>query len=487
MTDKIPTLADLQAEHPNDPEALYRAAGAALDQHVEAAARVATGAKDGILSASEQRQFDAHEGHATELQRFWKGHRAEKVRRNTAQWGGQEVGGYNPAPAPSRNPTRDDAKRTLDALHRSGQLPDHAAEKATGLVTTQGTVRDQGIAARWVVAAGSETYRSAFAKLMSDPQKGHLLWNAQEQEAYRQVAEVQAEMRAMGETTGSAGGHMVPIQLDPAIMLSSGGSTNPLRRISRVVQTTGSQWSGITSAGVTAEWLPNDGTAGRAMADASPTLANPNIPVHLGDAWVPYSYEIGMDAIDFTNQLQTLMLDAADQLQATAYTTGTGTGQPKGLITALVAAGGSTVVASAVADTFGKGDPYALQNALPPRFSGRAQWVAALPIINAMAQMETTAGARLFPSVDTGRLLNRPIHELSNMDSVIDASQTNYILAYGDFNNFVIVDRIGTTLEFVPNLMDPTTGRPSGRRGYILYFRTGSDVVVPNAFRLLNA
>jgi predicted phage gp36 major capsid-like protein len=32
-----------------------------------------------------------------------------------------------------------------------------------------------------------------------------------------------------------------------------------------------------------------------------------------------------------------------------------------------------------------------------------------------------------------------------------------------------------------------TSRRPTGQRGALLWFRTGSDVVVTNAFRLLNA
>ena len=63
-----------------------------------------------------------------------------------------------------------------------------------------------------------------------------------------------------------------------------------------------------------------------------------------------------------------------------------------------------------------------VQNALPPRFSDRAQWCANLAVINLMSQMETTAGARLFPELSEGRLLNKPINELSNMDGVINAA-----------------------------------------------------------------
>ena len=72
------------------------------------------------------------------------------------------------------------------------------------------------------------------------------------------------------------------------------------------------------------------------------------------------------------------------------------------------------------------------------------------------------------------------------MDGVIDAGQENYILMHGDFTEFVIVDRIDTTLELIPNLVGANR-RPTGQRGALLWFRTGSDSVVDNAFRLLNA
>ena len=68
-------------------------------------------------------------------------------------------------------------------------------------------------------------------------------------------------------------------------MLTSSGSVNPLRQISRNVTIAGESWNGVTSAGVTAEWTAEAAE----VADASPTLASPNIPVYKGDAFVPFS------------------------------------------------------------------------------------------------------------------------------------------------------------------------------------------------------
>jgi HK97 family phage major capsid protein len=202
---------------------------------------------------------------------------------------------------------------------------------------------------------------------------------------------------------------------------------------------------------------------------------------------VPYSFEIGMDAVNFATELQRVLMDAADQLMATAYTTGTGSGQPRGVITALD--GTTSELSPGVAETFAAADVFKVQNALPPRFQARARWCANLSTINTMAQFETTNGSKMFPELGSNppALLRKPMDELSNMDGSINtaASADNFTLLYGDFSQFVIVDRIGTHLELIQNLVG-TNRRPTGQRGALLWFRTGSDVVVSNAFRVLN-
>lgn len=372
----------------------------------------------------------------------------------------------------------DAAKRTLEAAFKSAGLTADAATKAEALLS-QGSVAERSLSAAWVAATGDEHYASAFAKLAKDPSRGHMLWTERERTAYQAAKSVQDRLKA-GSLTGNS--ELLPLYLDPTINLTSAGSINPLRRIARVVQTTSNTWQGVTSAGVTAEWK----TEGAQMSDATPGTDPAPIPVHFGDAWVPYSFELDQDAgPTWLRDLGRLLADSADQLQNTAYTTGSGTGQPTGIITALT--GTASEVNAAADDTFAKGDVYNLQNVLPARFQPNAQWCANLSIINTMSQMETTAGARLFPELSDGRLLNRPINELSNMDGVLTTTGavSNFVLLYGDFQNFVIADRIGSSVEFVQNVVG-ADGRPTGQRGMMLWFRTGSDVVVDNAFRMLD-
>lgn len=375
---------------------------------------------------------------------------------------------------------RDGALRMLDDLVSQNRLPARSAQTVEQLTRT-GSGQEQGWTQRVVEATGDDAYLRAFSKLVADPARGHLLWDKQEHAAFQRVEQLRSETRAMS-TTDNQGGYMSPLVIDPSILISSAGSINPLRQISRVVQTVSDTWNGITSAGVTFEWLAEAAQA----ADASPTLASPSIPVYKAGGFVPWSYEIGMDAINFTQELGRLLSDGYDQHTAVAFTTGTGTGQPTGIITTLVGTG--SVVPTVGSEVIASGDVYAVQNALPPRFQANAQWCANLSILNTLRQFETAAGALKFPGLQNVPpvLLGRNANELSNMDGVINAGQENYTLLYGDFSNFVIVDRFPTQLELIPNLMG-ANGRPTGQRGAWLWARVGSDSVIDGAFRLLNA
>ncbi|MCB1041140.1 MAG: phage major capsid protein, partial [Acidimicrobiales bacterium] len=212
---------------------------------------------------------------------------------------------------------RELALRAIDAT----SAPDHAKATASALARTE------GLAARWARATSNPHYLTAFHKLWNDPARGHLEWSTAERGAHVAVAELQRSM----SLTGTAGGYLVPFTLDPSILLTGDGSTNPMRQIARVVQTATNQWSGVSSAGVTASW----DAEGAQVSDDTPTLAQPAIDTHKGAAFIPFSIEVGMDAPGFATECAKLLVDAKDQLEATTFVTGNGTTAPKGLVTAL--------------------------------------------------------------------------------------------------------------------------------------------------------
>lgn len=462
-------------------------------EQTRAAASELLDSVDGDLTGSDAQRFDALTKRAEQL-RARERERETQLRdlndgiragRFMMEGEGHSPPGYGRGDPyaedrPPQTQHRDPAMRTLEARIKSGALSERGAELVENLIRT-GPGQAQTWTQRWAVATGSEVYERAFAKKLADPDNGHLTWTPQEADAWRAVAAVQAE-RAMS-LTDNAGGFLVPLTVDPAVLLSSNGSTNPLREISRVVQIATDTWNGVSSAGVSAEWIAE----ATEVADASPTLAQPSVPVYKADAFVPFSFEIQGDAPTFMAELATLLQDGADQLTATAYTAGDGSGKPTGVISAL--AGGSSVVTGDGSEALAASDVFKVQNALPPRFQPRAQWNANLAIINTLRQFETTNGSLKFPELASNppMLLGRTVRENSNMDGTLNAAATesNHVLLYGDFQQFLIVDRVGSTLELVPHLFG-SNRRPTGQRGALLWFRTGSDVLVDNAFRVLN-
>jgi HK97 family phage major capsid protein len=71
------------------------------------------------------------------------------------------------------------------------------------------------------------------------------------------------------------------------------------------------------------------------------------------------------------------------------------------------------------------------------------------------------------------------------MDGMLTGSAADYLVVSGDFQQFAIVDRVGTSIEVVPQLVG-ANHRPTGQRGFLMHYRSGSDVLIQDAFRLSN-
>lgn len=437
----------------------------------------------GDLTGRDAETFTALQARAAELRRLDADHERQlaEVRSAVGGSGGAVVvDSVRTTTAPdtgSRDTQRSTALRTIERSVQAGQITAAAAETTEQLVTT-GPAPARSWAQQWVTESGSDAYRAAFAKHISDPERGHLQWTPDEAAAWRRVGELASEQRAMGISATSIGGALVPFQLDPTVLLTSDGSTHPLLEISRVIPTVSDVWHGVSSAGVTAEWLAE----GIQAADASPTLDDPQIKAWKAAVFVPFSVELAGDAPNLLTELGGLMRDGADQLLAQAYTNGDGDGKPFGVITALTAAP-DVVVESHTPATLAAEDVYKLQNELPARFQPNSRFMGSLSVINALRQLTNEVGAYIFPELrnTTPTLLGRPVHENSLMDGV----DGDYPLLVGDFSQFAITQRAPSAVELIPHLFGPNA-RPTGQRGLWLWLRTGSDVLVSNAFRVLS-
>lgn len=392
-------------------------------------------------------------------------------------WDMSEVRVYGRSQSEVRTELR---ARALSCIEKMPSANDKIREAGTNILEEFEDAKST--IARLVIGTSSPAYIRAFSKMSNGRNNSFL--DEDEQRALEAVE----ELRAMS-LTPSAGGYLVPFQLDPTVIVTASGSRNDIRKVAQQVVATGNVWNGVSAGAVSWSW---DAEASQ-VSDDAPTFAQPTIPIYMARGFVPVSIEALEDMANGAQAIAKLLAFGRDVLEAAAFATGTGTGQPTGVVTALVAAG-TPIVNSATTDVLAVADLYNLQGALPARYRAGAAWLATNAFYNRARQFDTAGGSSLWAQLSDDRpanLLGKPIYEAEDMDGIINATVENYMAVFGDFDNYIIADRLGMTVEFVPHLFQQTTagsgfGRPTGQRGWFAYYRTGATVVNPGAFKILD-
>jgi len=361
--------------------------------------------------------------------------------------------------------------RALKAIESARYAEDGHAESAASLVE-RGDHR--GERARYIVEHDGPEYVEGFRRYMTNPAAGIA-------HAVRGLSE-----RAAMSLTAANGGVAVPQFLDPTVILTNNGSENEIRGIARVETITVDQWDGVSSAGVTAEWIAEN----TQVADASPTFSAPTITVHKADAYVEGSIEVISDSA-LSGELAGLLADAKANLEATAHAVGSGSGQPFGIVTALGLTTASRVAGSsgaAGAADLVAADIYALDNDLGARYRQNAKFLGNKAVWNRVRQLGTSNTYHAFWTDFGGglpsQLIGYDVHKNSAMDSTIVSGSNDDVIILGDFRNYVVVDRMGMELVYNP-LVVGANQRPTGTVGWVAFWRNGADSVNDAAFRML--
>ncbi len=291
------------------------------------------------------------------------------------------------------------------------------------------------------------------------------------------------ENRAMS-LTDTAGGYLVPFQLDPTVIITANGSTNQIRQVARQVIATGDVWNGVSSGAVAWSY---DAEAAEVSDDAT-TWAQPTVPIYKAQGFVPISMELFEDAPNTTQAVAEALAFGKDALEANAFTVGTGIGMPTGIVTALT--GTPSVMPAATAGAVTAADVYTASDSLPSRYGSASTtaWLANRTIYSGIRQSDSEVWAGPPSTGQPPLLLDRPALTADEMVGTLDTTAGNDpVLILGDFNHFVIADRVAsTTIDFIPRLFGPT-GRPTNQRGWLAHIRHGANIVNTTAFRMLSA
>ena len=328
-------------------------------------------------------------------------------------------------------------------------------------------------AARHALIHGTPAYRSGFEEYIRSQGK-NMLYSAEEVDAIRASL-------ALG---GATGGYTLPTLLDPTLIHTGAATRNPIRRLARVVTGTQNVWHGV-SVGNVAVYRKAEAAA---FTEGSPAFSNPSVTASNLTAYVTGSYEIFEDS-NLQSQLPGLIAEAFDYKEGTEFITGSGSDAPLGIVTALSGTAASTVTATTrgAFTTASAVDVFAMVNALPSRYEDSSTWVANKQTFNTIKQMSTASNGSYFwsdfNSAIGSPLLGSPIAQSSDM-ATAQTSGTKLIVL-GDFSQYVIYDRIGTSVEFIQNVVDGS-GLPTGQRGLVAHKRNGAGVTDLNAFRIFN-
>jgi len=371
--------------------------------------------------------------------------------------------------------------RAVDALEGIG-ASDEAIERALGAMYDQADApAENNELARRIAVCSSPDYARAFAKLARDPISGHNTWTGAERAAWDAALEARA---SMASGAGATGLFAVPTHLDPTVIITNDGSSNVIRSISREVSlSVGNTWNGISSDGVSASY----DTEASEVSDDSPTLAQPAIDAHMARAMVVGSMEVFDDIPNLQSEVLRLFHDAKDRLEETKFTVGSGSGEPTGVFTTIAATTASRVV-STTAATIGVVDLKAVYRAVPARHRRVARWLSNPLYTLAVKDLGTAVNASFSGDLRdpaASRWYDLPVVESDDAPETQTTTALDSEILLGDFSQFVIVDRIGASAEFIPHMFSTANNLPSGQRGVFFRFRSGSGVVNTGAFRLL--
>lgn len=378
-----------------------------------------------------------------------------------------------------RNKLRDNAQRAIEAT----RAPQDADLSSLSDFVDFKDSEDKEVAQR-ILLTGAPAYRSWFNKYLRGEKD---LASPEEARA--------AALAVTGTTT--TGGYAVPYIFDPTMIhIGAHTSINPYRAACRVETISGgNNWRAVTATAITAKW---DAEAA-ASVEGGPTIGQPTFTVQRADAFATISIETLQDRPDITGELASLFAEAKDTLEENSFTLGAGTTvYPQGMFLS----GAFTVVSTATDDTTVIADVQKLEAALPLRHRMNAAWFMARSTQRQLEALDTTGYYFKRPGQNfamgspqpanssignTGTtLLGYPIWEVPSAPSTLTTDGA-VIAVLCDPRNYVIVDRLGLSVEVVQTMLNGATPSfPTGQRGVYCYWRSTARVLNADGGRQLD-
>lgn len=297
------------------------------------------------------------------------------------------------------------------------------------------------------------------------------------------------EFRAQNEAVGSAGGYLVPTEFLNRIterMKAFGGFAEAAETIT-------------TSHGRPLEWTAVDDTAnsGEIVPEGAQAAGGADIvfsqktlgaykyeSVGTGGEPLKVSWELAQDsAVSISDLVARFLGRRIARKQAVDFISGTGVGQPQGILTPKTAY--DEITSNANGPTYA--ELVATVHAVDPEYRDGAKWLMNDTTLGVLRTMTDANDRPIWLPADTGNLstglpggtlLGYPVVIDQAMPSIGD--QTKF-LAFGNFNEAYIIRRVKDVTLVVLNELFARTGQI----GYIAWARADGTVNDANAYVVL--
>ncbi len=374
---------------------------------------------------------------------------------------------------------RDSALRMIDDKEATANLAPNQLDALDKIVRAENRTE----MTRRIIVTENPAYKSAFHKLTTDP-NGVARLDAAEQEALRAYNQYEQNIARTQDEATTHGGFALPVFIDPSVILTDQELENPFLQISSVVDVNTNTWKGVSAAGVA--WSFDAEYA--EVSDDSITLAQPSVSVNMARGFIPFSIEVGQDWPGFQAEMAGLLANGYDDLLLSAFSTGSGTNQPTGILTTLVLQT-TTETTVGTDGAFSDPDLYKVHKALGQKYRRRGSWMMSVGVMNKIRQFGAAnvyhATTVTLPAGAIDMLFDRPVYENAYFPDFTGTTGAANILVWGDFSNYKIARRQGMQVELIPQMFHTSNNLPSGSRGWFAYARIGGKIVNNSAFQVL--
>ena len=278
----------------------------------------------------------------------------------------------------------------------------------------------------------------------------------------------------MQESIDADGGFLVPEEFENQIVMAL-EENNVIRSIAKTITTAAERKIPIAATHSVAQWTPENG----AYTESNPTFGQKTIDAFKLTDLVKVSTELLQDSMfNLESYISSEFARAFGVAEEQAFCTGTGTGQPTGIFTEN---GGEVGLTLTSTTNITCDNIIELVHSLKSPYRRNAVFLMNDSTISMLRKLKDTNGAYLWqPSLQAGqpdRLLGYPLYT-SPYVPVVKAEAMP--IAFGDFSNYWIADRMGRSVQRLNELY-----AGNGQVGFLATERVDAKVILSEGIKLL--